>query len=84
MAMPRRVLVEHFCFCGSGFIREFSYGSFGVLYLAERIDTAIAEARDHQDRYCTNVQDLNYERVTVRGLSCSFNDARIKTPRRCR
>lgn len=69
MAMPRRVLLEHSCFCGSGFIREFSDGSFGALYLANRMGSAIAEARHHQGRYLTNVQGLTYERFTFRGLN---------------
>lgn len=57
---------------------RFSDGSFGVLYLADKMDTAIAEVRHHQGRYWANVQGLNYERFTFRGLSCSFNDAGMK------
>lgn len=57
---------------------RFSDGSFGVLYLADRMDTAIAEVRHHQGRYWANVQGLNYERFTFRGLNCSFNDAGMK------
>jgi len=57
---------------------RFSDGSFGVLYLADRMDTAIAEVRYHQGRYWSNVQGLNYERFTFRGLSCSFNDAGVR------
>ena len=57
---------------------RFSDGSFGVLYLADKMDTAIAEVRYHQGRYWANVQGLNYERFTFRGLSCSFHDAGMK------
>lgn len=57
---------------------RFSDGSFGVLYLADKMDTAIAEVRYHQGRYWANVQGLNYERFTFRGLSCSFNDAGMR------
>lgn len=57
---------------------RFSDGSFGVLYLANKMDTAIAEVRHHQGRYWANVQGLNYERFTFRGLSCSFNDAGMR------
>lgn len=57
---------------------RFSDGSFGILYLADRMDTAIAEVRHHQGRYWSKVQGLNYERFTFRGLSCSFSDARMR------
>jgi hypothetical protein len=57
---------------------RFSDGSFGVLYLADRMDTAIAEVRHHQGRYWSNVQDLNYERFVFRGLSCSFSDTGVR------
>lgn len=57
---------------------RFSDGSFGVLYLADRMDTAIAEVRHHQGRYWSNVQGLNYERFVFRGLNCSFNDAGMR------
>ncbi|MBD1553502.1 RES family NAD+ phosphorylase [Pseudomonas typographi] len=54
---------------------RFSNGSFGVLYLADTPDTALAEVRYHQDRYWSNVAGLSYERFTFRGLACSFTDA---------
>ncbi len=57
---------------------RFSNGSFGVLYLADRMDTAIAEVRHHQDRYWSNVPDLNYERFVFRGLTASFSDAGMR------
>ncbi|WP_313053342.1 RES family NAD+ phosphorylase [Pseudomonas lopnurensis] len=57
---------------------RFSDGSFGVLYLADRMDTAVAEVRHHQERYWTNVQSLNYERFVFGGLSCNFNDAGVR------
>lgn len=57
---------------------RFSNGSFGVLYLADRMDTAIAEVRYHQERYWSNVQGLNYERFVFRGLTCSFTDAGMR------
>ena len=53
---------------------RFSDGSFGVLYVADSIETAIAEVRHHQHRYWSKVQALNYDRFTFRGLTCSFND----------
>ena len=47
-------------------------------YLAERMDTAIAEVRHHQERYWSNVPDLNYERFVFCGLTCSFTDAGMR------
>lgn len=57
---------------------RFSNGSFGVLYLADKMDTAIAEVRHHQGRYWSNVPALNYERFVFRGLACSFTDAGMR------
>ncbi|MCY1436867.1 RES domain protein [compost metagenome] len=57
---------------------RFSDGSFGVLYLADRLETAIAEVRHHQERYWSNVAGLNYERFVFRGLACSFSDLGMK------
>ncbi len=57
---------------------RFSDGSFGVLYLAATMETALAEVRYHQNRYWSQVQGLNFERFVFRGLSCSFVDAAMK------
>lgn len=57
---------------------RFSDGSFGVLYLADGMDTAIAEVRYHQERYWSNVPDLNYERFVFRGLTCRFSDGGMR------
>lgn len=54
---------------------RFSDGSFGVLYLASTMETALAEVQHHQNLYWSNVQSLNYERFTFRGLSCAFAEA---------
>ena len=51
---------------------RFSDGSFGVLYLADSMETALAEVHHHQSLYWSNVPNLNYERFVFRGLSCSF------------
>ncbi|RAU45415.1 MULTISPECIES: RES family NAD+ phosphorylase [unclassified Pseudomonas] len=53
---------------------RFSSGAFGVLYLADAVETAIAEVRHHQQRYWSGVDDLNYERFVFRGLSCRFRE----------
>ena len=57
---------------------RFSDGSFGVLYLAATMEAALAEVHHHQDKYWSNVQNLNYERFVFRGLSCSFIDHSMK------
>jgi hypothetical protein len=54
---------------------RFSDGTYGVLYLASTMETALAEVRHHQDRYWSNVEGLGYERFVFRGLSCLFNEA---------
>lgn len=54
---------------------RFSDGSFGVLYLASTMDTALAEVRHHQDLYWSKVVGLSYERFVFRGLSCHFSEA---------
>ncbi|MEH6492720.1 RES family NAD+ phosphorylase [Halopseudomonas sp.] len=54
---------------------RFSDGSFGVLYLADNMDTALAEVRYHQQAYWGRVPDLRYERFVFRGLTTRFNEA---------
>ncbi|WP_110948072.1 RES family NAD+ phosphorylase [Pseudomonas bohemica] len=54
---------------------RFSDGAFGVLYLADTMETAIAEVRHHQQRYWSGVDKLNYERFVFRSLSCRFREA---------
>lgn len=54
---------------------RFSDGSYGVLYLADSMETAIAEVRYHQQRYWSQVPDLRYERFVFRGLTARFNEA---------
>ncbi len=49
-----------------------------MLYLADRMDTAIAEVRHHQERYWSNVPELNYERFVFRGLTASFSDSGMR------
>lgn len=53
---------------------RFSSGEFGVLYLADTVDTAIAEVRHHQQLYWSRVAALKYERFVFRCLSCSFSE----------
>lgn len=54
---------------------RFSDGSYGVLYLADTVETAIAEVHHHQNRYWAKVAGLNYERFVFRSLVCAFIDS---------
>jgi len=51
---------------------RFSDGSFGVLYLADAVETAIAETRYHQEKCFRNVEDLHYDTVDMRCLKVEF------------
>lgn len=57
---------------------RFSSGAFGVLYLADTIETAVKEVHHHQQRYWSNVPELSYERFVFRGLVCQFNEGGVK------
>lgn len=51
---------------------RFSDGSFGILYLADTSETAIAETRYHQEKYFRNVAGLHYDTVDMRCLKVTF------------
>ncbi|TVP49382.1 MAG: RES domain-containing protein [Halomonas sp.] len=53
---------------------RFSDGSFGVLYFADTLETAIAEVKYHQQAYWQNVPGLHYERFVFRGLRGVFDE----------
>ncbi|SDT33327.1 RES domain-containing protein [Pseudomonas cedrina] len=57
---------------------RFSDGSFGVLYLAATMETALAEVHHHQEKYWQKVRGLNYERFVFRGLTCTFAQRLMK------
>lgn len=52
---------------------RFSDGSFGVLYLAENIETAIKETSYHQELIFQNIPGLKYDRIVMRGLKFTFS-----------
>ena len=54
---------------------RFSDGRFGVLYIAETIETAVAEVHHHQNLYWLNVPGLEYDRFVFRGLCVQFTDS---------
>jgi len=52
---------------------RFSDGMYGVLYIADALDTAIAETRYHQNKIFNNIKGLHYDVITMRGLTCYFS-----------
>jgi hypothetical protein len=56
---------------------RFSDGAYGVFYCAERMATAIAETRYHQERYFQGVRGLKFDRIVMRGLKVRFS-ARLR------
>lgn len=54
---------------------RFSNGDFGLLYVADNAETALAEVRQHQSAYWTNVEGLKYDRIVFKGLHCMFDIA---------
>lgn len=52
---------------------RFSDGMYGVLYIGDSFDTAIAETRYHQNKIFNNIEGLHYDVVTMRGLTCYFS-----------
>lgn len=56
---------------------RFSDGSYGVLYIAQDINTALAEASHHQSRYWQKVDGLAFDRILLRGLRCTFDEGKV-------
>ncbi|AWB57715.1 RES family NAD+ phosphorylase [Colwellia sp. Arc7-D] len=52
---------------------RFSNGDFGVLYLADTVDTAIKETLYHQEKYFQNITGLHYDTVDMRCLKVTFS-----------
>ena len=52
---------------------RFSDGSFGVLYLADTEETAIAETLYHQEKYFQGVKGLHYDTLDMRCLAVVFS-----------
>lgn len=57
---------------------RFSNGEFGVLYLADEMNTAIREVRHHQNKYWKLVRGLKFDRMVFRGLRCTFTEIDIE------
>ncbi len=52
---------------------RFSDGSFGILYIADEMATALAEVTYHQERYWQLIEGLKYDRLVMRGLLFIFD-----------
>ncbi len=52
---------------------RFSKGAFGVFYAANKIETAIAETRYHQQKYFKKVVGLKFDRIVMRSLRAVFS-----------
>lgn len=52
---------------------RFGNGEFGVLYIADAMETAVCEVRYHQQLYWGRVHGLKYDRLVFRGLACRFD-----------
>ena len=53
---------------------RFADGSYGVLYLAKAMQTAIEETVYHQQRYFQKIEGLHYDTIIMRGLKFSFRN----------
>jgi len=47
---------------------RFSDGAFGMLYIADKLETAIAETRHHQEKTFNNIEGLHFDSITMRGI----------------
>lgn len=56
---------------------RFSDGQYGVLYMGDNIDTAIAEVSYHQSQYWQGVHGLDYDRFVFRGLKCKVGQTEL-------
>ncbi len=52
---------------------RFSDGEYGVLYLADTLETAIAETTYHQGNLWKGVKGLKYDTIIMRALKCTFS-----------
>lgn len=52
---------------------RFSDGTFGMLYIADSIETAIAETKHHQEKAFQNIVGLHYDTIIMRGIAIRFS-----------
>ncbi len=51
---------------------RFSDGQYGILYLADSIETALSEVHYHQSIYWEKIEGLHYERLVFKALKSEF------------
>jgi len=51
---------------------RFSDGSYGLMYIGDSSDTAVAEVKYHQNIYWSNIPNLRYDRFVFKELICNF------------
>lgn len=56
---------------------RFSDGSFGILYLADEMETAVDETVFHQEKYFKNIEGLHYDVIIMRGLTFRLSCAAL-------
>jgi hypothetical protein len=56
---------------------RFSNGDYGMLYMADEMETAIEEVAYHQGKYIANIEELAFDRLVFRGLTCTFSGSTI-------
>lgn len=54
---------------------RFSDGTFGMLYIADEMATALAEVAYHQEHYWQRIEGLKYDRMVMRSLVFIFDPA---------
>lgn len=52
---------------------RFSDGSYGVMYIGDSSETAVAEVKHHQNAYWNNIPSLRYDRFVFKELVCTFD-----------
>ncbi|XBS68179.1 RES family NAD+ phosphorylase [Acerihabitans sp. KWT182] len=57
---------------------RFSDGSYGMLYIADDMTTALTEVTYHQEHYWQAIAGLKYDRMVMRSLVFIFNPAPAK------
>ncbi|WP_087026501.1 RES family NAD+ phosphorylase [Thaumasiovibrio subtropicus] len=56
---------------------RFADGSFGALYIANDVQTALFEIYYHQEKYWQNVEGLKFDRIVLRTLEFQFDASHV-------
>jgi hypothetical protein len=52
---------------------RFSDGLYGLLYIADSNEAALAEVSYHREKFCRDIEGLKFEEFTYRELVCRFS-----------